>query len=225
MLDDRSELADHSDLASRLASPRSAREDLAYIRRTLDAAGHLSIVPGKGMVIIGVLALAAVVLTEKVFLGAPWGAEFVRALEADEFIGGHLIQSLLLWGVLLVISLLIGSIAMWQKARRTETLFWSPALRRALWAYSAAMAFGGIMTIALLGQPQLLPGLWLGCYGIAMVSAGTVSISPIRWMGLCFLGLSAVAALTRLPGSLLLAAGFGWLHIGFGAYIAWRHDG
>jgi hypothetical protein len=45
-------------------------------------------------------------------------------------------------------------------------------------------------------------------------------------MGLCFLLAAAGSALS--PGGMgltWLAVGFGWLHLVFGAYIAWRHNG
>ena len=84
------------------------------------------------------------------------------------------------------------------------------------------------MTAALLeySTPELLPVAWLGGYGAALTSAGVVSVSPVRWMGISFLVLAVVALLLPASAGLaLLAAGFGGLHIIFGAYIFWRHDG
>ena len=45
-------------------------------------------------------------------------------------------------------------------------------------------------------------------------------------LGLCLLLASAASAVSP-PGMGLmwLAVGFGWLHLVFGAYIAWRHNG
>jgi hypothetical protein len=195
--------------------PRAAHEDLAYIRETLDAAGRFSIVPGRGLVGIGVLALAGVV-ANLLFTGAPWdaGADAVRALSA--------------WVALLILSLGLGAWAMQSKGRRTGQVVWSPVLRKALWGYSAAMFLGGVLTFAAwrLGELEILPEIWLGCYGTALVAAGVMSVAPVRWMGISFLALAALGAL--LPptfGLTLLAAGFGGLHIGFGAYVAWKHNG
>lgn len=206
---------------------RAAHEQLAYIRRTLDAAGRLSIVPGWGLVGIGLLALGTAWANQHYLGGAPWSAEFLRELESGPAGAGGIAYflGLALWGALLVVSLGIGYVTMRAKARRTGQVFWSPVLRKALWGYAAALGFGALLTFSMLGRPELLPEVWLGCYGVALVGAGAVSISPIRWMGLCFLALAAVAAFTRASGTALLAAGFGGLHILFGAYIAWRHDG
>ncbi len=204
----------HSDSAPALRS-RAAHEELEYIRRTLDAAGSFSSIPGRGLVVIGLLALAAVVVNQRV-TGAPW----------DE--GAQPVASLAVWAVLLAFSILIGLWTMARKARRTGQPLWSPVLRKALWGYCAAMLLGGILSAAVIrtGRFDLLPEIWLGCYGSAMIAGGVMSVAPVRWMGISFLTLAAGSAwLPPAYGLPLLAAGFGGLHILFGAYIAWRHDG
>jgi hypothetical protein len=184
-------------------------------------------VPGRGFVVIGLLALVTLWINEQFLAGAPWSRTVLREMGEEGYTAdkSHFLLTTLLWAGLLAASLATGSYAMWRKARRTGQAFWSPVLRKALWGYAAAMLFGGLLTVSSLDTPALLPEVWLGCYGVALVGAGAVSISPIRWMGICFLLLAAVAALTSVSGSLLLAAGFGGLHILFGGYIAWRHDG
>jgi hypothetical protein len=202
------------------SAPRSAhaaREDLHYIRQTLAAAGRISTVPGKGLVAIGVLALATV-----------WFDRSPRWLAGQSATAAESLPQLEIWLALLAASLVIGAWSMRAKARRTGQVFWSPVLRKAMWGYGAAMLLGGVLTLAVLadGHSDLLPEIWLGCYGAGLVAAGGYSVSPVRWMGLCFLGLAAAAALTPPGlGLALLALGFGWVHIAFGAYVAWRYDG
>jgi len=195
---------------------QAARDDLQYIRRTLAAAGHLSIIPGRGMAVIGLLAIAAVAANLRT-TGTPWAGGV-----APE-------PALVVWAALLAISLVIGIGTMAQKARRQGQPFWSPVLRKALWGYAAGMLLGGVLTGAVIRTEvlALLPAVWLGCYGAALVAGGISSVSPVRWMGVCFLLLAAAAALLPAKdfGLPLLAVGFGGLHLAFGAYIAWRHDG
>jgi hypothetical protein len=195
--------------------PLAPRESLLYIRRTLDAAGRLSSISGSGMVWVGILALAAV-LVNYAITGAPWEA---RAL---------VLPSLAVWAVLLVLSGAITVATMAAKARRAGQPFWSPVLRKALWSLSAPMATGAILSAALLlhNAAALLPVAWLACYGAALTSAGVVSVSPVRWMGISFLALALASLLLPLASGLaMLALGFGGLHIAFGGYIFWRHDG
>jgi len=206
-------LASHPQIDEPLAPRESVHASLLYIRRTLDAAGRLSSISGSGMVWVGILALVAVLMNLQV-TGAPWQS--------------HPISALAVWVALLTASAVITGLSMASKARRARQAFWSPVLRKALWALSAPMALGAIMTAALLAHSarELLPVAWLGGYGAALTAAGVVSVSPVRWMGISFLALALLALLLPVwAGLALLAMGFGGLHIIFGAYIFWRHDG
>lgn len=213
-----------------ISTPRSshaAHDDLRYIRQTLAAAGHISTVPGKGLIAIGVAALGAVYLDG--VLSGPGGRWVDPDPGAIQFIqeASHRAPQLV-WLVLLVLAVAIGVATMRDKARRTSQTVWSPVLRKALWGYGAAMGLGAILSAAALisGRNDMVPEIWLGCYGVALVSAGGYSVSPVRWMGFCFLATALGAAVTSPSlGLTWLALGFGWVHIAFGAYIAWRYDG
>ena len=192
-----------------------AHEDLQYIRRTLDAAGRFTAVSGTGLVLTGAVALGAVWLNQRV-TGAPWEAPAARE------------AALLVWAGALLAAVLIGLAGTLEKARRTGQVLWSPLLRRVLWGLCPTLLLGGIFTLSLIrsGRLDLLPAVWLGCYGAAVTAGGVMSVAPVRWMGVSFLALGAVAALgAPSEGLRLLALGFGFLHGAFGAYIAWRHDG
>jgi len=192
-----------------------AQDDLQYIRRTLDEAGRLSSISGRGLMAVGFLALGAVAANHY-WTGAPWDPAGTRE------------AALAIWGVVLLLALATGAWSMERKARRAGQVLWSPVLRRALWSYGSAMVLGGVLTLAALRLHylDLIPAVWLGCYGVAVTSAGVFSVSPVRWMGISFLILSLAGVLAPAGAGLaLLGAGFGWLHIAFGAYIAWRHDG
>ena len=194
---------------------RAAHDDLKFIRRTLEAAGSFSLVPGRGLVAIGCLALAAAEADRRL-AGAAWGGAGWRG------------PSLPVWGLLLAASVVAGAGAARRKARRTSLPIWTPVLRRMLWGYGAAMILGGILTLAAgrAARPDLLPVIWPGCYGAALTAAGALSITAVRWMGIAFLAVAGIAAIApSAAGPGLLAAAFGGLHIAFGAYVAWRHDG
>jgi hypothetical protein len=172
-------------------------------------------VPGKGMMGIGLLAIGVTFASLRI-TGAPWDVLPVN------------FRGLAAWCALLLASLLIGALSMAQKARRTRNAFWSPVLRKALWGYGSAMLLGAVLSVSMVlhGRADSLAEVWLGCYGVGLMAAGAVSVSPVRWMGMCFLVLAAVAVISPPAAGLsLLGLGFGWLHLAFGAYIAWKHDG
>jgi len=198
-----------------LTSAQYARENLIYIRKTLEAAGQLTAVPGKCLMAVGFLAIAGAFANGFV-TGAPWDT------------GPHPRVALGTWGVVLVVSILIVSFGIYRKSRQMSIPIQPPLLRKLLWSLCPALFAGGLITQLAVqsGNLDWLPVIWLGCYGAAITNGGQVSVAPVRYMGLCFLLAAGGAAMTpRGSGLAWLALGFGWLHLVYGAYIARRHNG
>jgi hypothetical protein len=100
--------------------------------------------------------------------------------------------------------------------------------RRFLLGLTPPLVAAAILSIVLFsaGLTTAIPGTWLLLYGAAVVSGGTYSVRPVPVMGVCFmvLGIAAFVA-PESWSNLLLAIGFGGLHIFFGAVIARRYGG
>ena len=188
-----------------------AMEDLRYIRRAMERAGSFTAVPGWGGVIMGCTALAAA-----------WAAG--RPVGPPE----RTARWLAVW---LAKAAAAGAIAVaaaaWKSWRARLPLISGPGLRFAA-GFAPAMAAGAVLTAVLLraGAVALLPGVGLLLYGAGIVAGGSASVRVVPVMGLCFM--AAGAAALFLPGlapNLPLAAGFGGLHIVFGAIIAVKYGG
>ena|SRR5438128_6056097 len=193
----------------------TAQENLVYIRRTLEAAGQFTAVPGKALMCAGAVALGGVAWNLSV-TGAPWDSGFRQP------------QALLSWGIVLGLALAVVGLGIFRKAQLMRTPLRAPLVRKLVWSLSPALFVGGLLTSMAVRTDRLdgLPAIWLGCYGSAVVNGGQVSVTPVRYMGLCILLAAAGAAATPSSmGLTWLAVGFGWLHLFFGAYIAWRHNG
>jgi hypothetical protein len=194
---------------------QTARENLLYIRRTLEAAGQLTAIPGKCLMAAGVLALAASAFN-KFITGVPWSS------------GPYHEAALAAWGVVLIVSIGIISYGMYRKSLKLCTPITPALLRKLLWSLCPALFVGALFTAMAAQTDKLdwLPVVWLGCYGAAVTSGAQLSVAPVRYMGLCFLLCASGAAISpRETGLAWLALGFGWLHLVYGAYIARRHNG
>lgn len=185
-----------------------AIENLRLIRETMERAGSFTSIPGWGGVGIGVSAIVAGYLAQRVV----W--EPRAWLEVW------------LWEA--VVAAILAAVTMGIKWRRTATPFMSGAARRFFVSYFAPVIAGAALTFTLAhrGSFDALPATWLLLYGSAFVSSGAFSIRLIPVMGVCYMVLGGLAALVRLPvGNLILGAGFGALHIIFGFLIARRYGG
>jgi hypothetical protein len=191
------------------AQPLHARAmaDLSFIRRTMERATPFTAVPGWGGVAMGLVALVAAPVASNAQTAAAW---------------------LTCWAAAAVVALLIGGGAMAAKARRGGTPLLSWSGQRFVLSFLPPLAVGALLTIVLVrsGLVAALPGTWLLLYGTGVVTGGAFSVRAVPVMGACFMLLGAVALFgPALWGNLLMAAGFGGLHLVFGFIIARRYGG
>ncbi|MFN0243756.1 MAG: hypothetical protein ACKVWV_12770 [Planctomycetota bacterium] len=183
-----------------------AIEDVRFIRRTMERAAALTVVPGWGGVLMGAVALVAAPIAAHAETSARWLGVWIGAA---------------------ALALLIGASDMIQKVRANE----SALLRGPAWRFAASLvpAFftAACLTLVLFraGASAHLPGLWLSLYGVGVIAAGTYSIAPVRWVGASFLFTGTCALLAPALGDWFMAFGFGGLHVGFGVWIARHHGG
>jgi hypothetical protein len=127
-----------------------------------------------------------------------------------------------------LVAVTITLVAMHWKASRLETPILSVPGRRLFVGLLPALFAGGVLTVALVrsGDTRQIPGVWLLLYGVAVMQAGAFSVRTIPVMGAVFVLVGAIALpLPWFEANVMLAVGFGFVHLLFGAYIAKRHGG
>ena len=184
-----------------------AMDNLRFIRETMERAGAFTAVPGLGGVAVGVTALGAAALAARAPSLPLW---------------------LAVWLGEAIVALVIGGWALARKAHAANDPILSGPARRFGLSFLPPMVVGGLLTVALYrsGVPQALPATWLLLYGAGVATAGAFSVRIVPVMGLCFMLVGAVALFGPPPwGNWCMAAGFGGLHVVFGAIIARRYGG
>jgi hypothetical protein len=184
-----------------------AMENLRYIRRTLERAGAFTAVPGVGGMLIGSTALAAAWIASGRSGAGAW---------------------LAVWLADAGLALLIGVVAAAVKSRRVKMPLLSGPGRKFVSGFAPPLVAGALLTAVLFraGLAAPLPGTWLLLYGAGVVSGGGASVRLVPLMGACFMAAGAAAFLSPAEwGNVILAAGFGGLHIVFGAAIAVKYGG
>lgn len=181
-----------------------ALNNLRYIRDAMERASAFTSIPGWGGVAVGVTAVVAAVLAH----GSAWWLQ--------------------IWLADAAIAALIGFSAMYVKARRANVSFNGAPARRFFMSYFAPLTAGAALTLyfAATGLQLALPPTWLLLYGASFVSSGAYSIRVVPVMGVCFMLLGIAACFASFATmNVLLAAGFGGLHIIFGFLIARSYGG
>jgi hypothetical protein len=184
-----------------------AMDNLRFIRETMERAGAFTAISGWGEVAIGVTALGAAWMAARQTTPAAWLGTWI----ADA-----------------VLSVAIAAWFTAAKARAANTPLISEPARKFVFSFSPTMVVGALLTVLLYGHgmAERLPGVWLLLYGAAVITAGTFSVRIVPVMGAAFMALGVAALFTPAAwGDLLMAIGFGGLHIVFGTLIARRHGG
>ena len=182
-------------------------DNLRFIRETMERASSFTAVPGWGGVAIGMTALIAAALAARI---------------PDEH------EWMWVWAYELPLALFIGGWTMKRKANVAKLKQLSAPGRKFTLSLTPPLAAGALLSVALAraGAYDVLPGMWLLLYGSGVVTGGAFSVRVVPVMGICFMALGVLALFAPVTwGNLLMAAGFGGLHIIFGTIIARRHGG
>jgi hypothetical protein len=184
-----------------------ARDNLLFIRRTMERAGSFTAVPGWGGVAVGLTALAAAAVAWRQASPTLW---------------------LVTWLAEALLAAMIGAWTVVWKAKAAGLSLLSAPGRRFALSFAPPIVVGALLTAVLVraGLVAALPGMWLLLYGTGVVTGGAFSIEAVPLMGLCFMALGVAALFCPAAwGNLFMAAGFGGLHLVFGAVIARRYGG
>jgi len=184
-----------------------AMDNLRFIRDTMENAGSFTAVPGVGGIVVGATA-------------------FFAAFAAHLSSGPRAWLAVWIGEALLALAIGLGFSA--RKARKAGDALLSRPFHRFVFAMAPPIIAGAVITVMLngAGLVHFLPAVWLLLYGAGVACAGAFSVRVVPVMGVSFLVLGAVAALTPAAWSdALLALGFGGLHVVFGWIIARRYGG
>jgi hypothetical protein len=184
-----------------------AEENLRFIRETMDRSATFSAVPGAGGVAMGALGLAAAFLSARETTQSGW---------------------LIVWLAVAPAAAAAGVFFLMQKARAKGAPLAHGAGRRFALALVPPLLAGAALTAGLVSARayDVLPGLWLLLYGIAVLAAGAHAVPVVRLFGALLLALGFAALAVPFPAAnLLLGAGFGLGHLVTGAVVARRHGG
>ncbi len=184
-----------------------AFDNLRFIRETMERASAFTAVPGWGGILMGISAVFTAFLTTRLPSKRLWFAAWIG-------------EALLAFA--------IGLFAMIQMSNAVKSpILYGPGRKFAL-SLLPPMFAGGVLTAFLYqyGLYEIMPGMWLILYGVAVMTGGAFSVNVVPLMGVSFMALGTAALFSPHEWSnVYMGLGFGGLQIIFGAIIARRYGG
>lgn len=184
-----------------------AAENLHFIRQAMERSATFTSIPGKGGVVMGLVA---------------FGASLVAARQPTDD------RWLSVWLAAAGLAAIVGLVAMASKAKRGGATLTGGTARRFAIGMAAPFVAGAAITYELwtVRSFSVMAASWLLLYGAGVLTGGIFSVPVVRAIGACFMTLGMAAIVTPPEwGNVWLAIGFGGLHVVFGTYIARNYGG
>lgn len=210
---------------------KSTQEQLDAIqdmRNMMERSSRFLSLSGLSGVAIGIFALMGVtVLYLKLDLH-PLESGFRAILETTSpTFSNELFQFIILDALIVLVgSLLAGTIMSINRSKKLNLPAWDSAAKRLLTNLMIPLVAGGLLCLIFIqkGQLEMLAPLTLLFYGLALVNASKYTVDEIRNLGILQIILGLLAAWQTDFGLLCWAIGFGILHIGYGLFIHTKHQ-
>jgi hypothetical protein len=139
----------------------------------------------------------------------------------------HLYYDLILIGGITFIAALVSAFLFtWARSRKNGVTLWDRTVQRLFWNVALPMVVGGLVILRAMDYGYydfVAPGCLI-FYGLALVNASKYTLGEIRYMGYCQLILGIINLWSPINGLYFWAAGFGVLHILYGAIMWWKYE-
>jgi hypothetical protein len=202
-------------------------EDIKVIRKMMEESTRFLSLSGLSGVFAGVVSIIGAYLVYLFILdnGAIEFSTYLSGLTDPNYpVSGWLliVDALTVLGLAITFALVFSL----RKARRDKKKFMTPISLRMLLNLSIPLFTGGVFVIALVLADQLLfiVPCFLIFYGLALVNAGKFTFSEIFYLGLLEIIIGLVALFVPEWGLIFWLAGFGVLHIIYGAAMYRRYE-
>jgi hypothetical protein len=206
-------------------------ETLQDIKRMMERSSRFISLSGWSGISAGICALAgAWVAHGRIagYLQAGFGGNYYRGGTAyARGSAAALTEDLFLIAVITFIAAFISAFLFtWARSRKNGTPMWDRTVQRLAWNTILPMVVGGLVLIRAMywGYYELVAPGCLIFYGLALVNASKYTLGEIRYLGYGQLILGLINLWAIGGGLYFWAAGFGLLHILYGAVMWWRYE-
>lgn len=194
---------------------KNYHEDLLHIRSMMERSSRFISLSGLSGVVAGLAAIIGAIYVYFVFQN-----EGINYFEGDRNVfSNSLVSHLVIVGtVILLVAILSGYIFTANKSKRKGLKIWDATTKRLLVTFAVPLMTGGFFCLGLLYHHLFvfIAPATLIFYGLALVSAERYTLTDIKYLGYCQIGLGLLSFFFLGWGLLFWTIGFGILHIVYG---------
>jgi hypothetical protein len=206
-------------------------ETLQDIKRMMERSSRFISLSGWSGISAGICALGgAWAGRERIDDYMNYGNAFIRYGDVMPFVGeraASLQRDLIVIAALTFVAALISAFLFtWIRSRRDGVPMWDRTVQRLTWNTLMPMAVGGFVILRAMqwGYYEIVAPGCLIFYGLALVNASKYTLGEIRYLGYGQLILGIINLWWVGGGLYFWAAGFGVLHIIYGALMWWKYE-
>lgn len=196
-------------------------KEISEIRSLMERSSKFTSVSGLSGILAGIYALIGAFFLHTFIGFRPHG---ISEMEADLL--GNEFGFFLLGAVVLILAIGSAVLLSYRKAKILREPMWTATTRNVLFNMALPIFAGGVVLVVFYfyGLIGLLLPSTLVFYGLALYSAGNFTYKEIRFLGIIVTVIGLLALCLIEYSVLLWAAGFGLMHIVYGAIIYLRHE-
>lgn len=199
------------------------QSDIASIRSAMERSAKFLSLSGLSGVLAGVYALigAASVYYMIYYPQSPFGSRFSFVNEKT-----IVVKLMVIAAIVLALSIATAFIMSQRKAKRMGLSIWNKTSKELTTNLFIPVITGGLLILILVsgGYYGIVAPACLIFYGLGLISASSLTVNEIRYLGFCEIVLGLMAALLPGYGLIFWALGFGVLHVVYGAVMHYRYD-
>ncbi len=213
-----------------MSNQQQPLDDLHHIKQMMERSSRFISLSGLSGIGAGICALVGAWLAHPYVFGKKdhvMNRELVATLEtAHDY--STMLNSWLFWiaaGTFLS-ALVSAFVFTWLKSKRQGIPVWGHSAKRLMINVFIPLMAGGVFLFKLIhfGTFGLVAPGCLIFYGLALMNASKYTLDEIRYLGYCQILLGLISLWFVGYGLYFWAAGFGLLHIVYGAYMWYKYE-
>jgi hypothetical protein len=202
-------------------------QELKDIKRLMERSSRFISLSGLSGIAAGICGLIgawiAYGILNDYYASGSW--EIFKRFSGPEF--QDLKIKLLVLGIIVFIGAFLSSfIFTWLKAKKQNIPLWNLTSRKLFWNMIIPLSAGALFILGMIRYDdwRYVAPASLVFYGLALVNASKYTFTDVRYLGYGQIILGLINMLSIGYGLYFWAAGFGVLHIVYGAIMWWKYE-